>query len=118
MCRLSIGIDLERFEHFKDAEFRSLDIISAVEIHATFAVQDKARDFDWITVCLKFFGVSDAKLLESNKIAYIDMSDGVTIFKSDGSIAFGIGECYNILGIKNASCYIIAADMKSVEGTF
>ena len=56
MCWLSIGIDLERFEHFKDAEFRSVAVISATQIKLIFAVQDKARAYDWITMSLIFMG--------------------------------------------------------------
>jgi len=115
---LSIGIDLERFEHFKDAEFRSLEIISPTEVQATFAVQDKARDFDWITITLKFSGVSDAQLVDGNKIAYIDMSEGISIIKDDNTIAFGIGECYNSSSIKTSSCFIIANELESIEGSF
>ncbi len=118
MCWLSIGIDLERFDNFKDAEFRSLEIISPIEIEATFAVQDRARDFDWITVSLKFIGVSDAQLVDGNKIAYIDMSEGISIIKDDNHIAFGIGECYNSSSIKTSSCFIIASELQSLEGSF
>ena len=115
---MSIGIDLSRFNNFKDAEFRSLEVISPLEIHATFAVQDNARAFDWITVTLEFTGVTDAQLVDGNKIAYVDMSDGISILENDGIIAFGIGECYNISSIQNASCFIIANSLKSSEGAF
>ncbi len=108
----------ERFSSFKDAEFRSVNIISPLQIQATFAVQDSARAYDWITVTLEFSGVSDARLLESSKLSLIDMSDGANILKDDGLFAFGIGECYNISTIKSASCYIIANTLKYQEGSF
>ena len=115
---MSIGIELTRFDSFKDAEFRSLEILSPLEIEATFAVQDSARAFDWITITLQFSGVSDARLIDGNKIAYIDMSEGISIIKEDNFIAFGIGECYNSSTIKNSSCYIIAKSLKYFEGSF
>ena len=115
---MSVEIDLKRFENFKDAEFRSLEIISPLEIKALFAVQDSARAFDWITISLEFSGVSDARLVDGNKIAYIDMSEGLSILKESNTIAFGIGECYNVATIKNSSCYIIANDLKYFEGSF
>ena len=118
MCWLSIGVDLARFESFKDAEFRSLEVISPLEMKATFAVQDSARDFDWITLTFEFSGVSDARLLESKKLPYVDMSDGISIIKEDDFIAFGIGECYNSSTIRNATCFIIANSLKTFEGTF
>ena len=115
---MSVGIDLARFDNFKGAEFRSLDIISPLEINATFAVQDIAREYDWITITLKFNGVSDARLVDGKKISYIDLTDGISIIKNDKFIAFGIGECYNVDTIKNSSCYIIANSFKYEEGNF
>ena len=115
---MSVGIDLARFDHFKDAEFRSLEVLTPLEINATFAVQDGARAYDWITITLKFSGVSDARLVDGNKISFLDLSDGISILKDADSIAFGIGECYNIASIKNSSCYIIASSMKYEEGNF
>ena len=115
---MSIGIDLERFNHFKDSEWRLLELLSPTEIRAVFAVQDAARAFDWITVAFTFRGVSDARLLDGNKISHVDMSDGINIIKDGTSFAFGIGECYNIDTIKNSSCYIISNDIKYEEGLF
>jgi hypothetical protein len=115
---LSIEIDLERFEHFKDAEWRLLEAVSPTEIKVVFAVQDKARAFDWITIIFTFTGVVDAKLLDGNRISHVDMGDGINIIKDENLFAFGIGECYNVNTIKNSSCYIIASDMKYEEGQF
>ncbi|MDF1883379.1 hypothetical protein JHD49_05435 [Sulfurimonas sp. SAG-AH-194-C21] len=109
---------IERFSSFKDAEFRSLNIISPLQIQTTFAVQDSARAFDWITITLEFNGVSDARLLESSRLYLVDMSEGANILKEDTLFAFGIGECYNISTIKSSSCYIIANTLKYEEGLF
>ena len=109
---------LERFNHFKDAEFRSMDIISPLQIKLTFALQDAARAFDWITITLEFNGVNDARLLEPNRLAFVDMSDGANIVKDGNLFAFGIGERYNISNIKNSICYLIANDLKYEEGLF
>ena len=108
----------ERFSSFKDAEFRSLEIISPLQIRTTFAVQDSARAYDWITITLEFNGVSDARLLESTKLSFVDMSDGANLIKDETLFAFGIGECYNISTLKSASCYIIATSLKYEEGLF
>jgi len=115
---LSVDIDLARFDNFKGAEFRSLEILSPLEINATFAVQDAARAHDWITLTLKFIGVNDARLVDGRKISFIDLEDGISILKDDKLIAFGLGECYNIGTIKNSSCYIIANSFKYEEGIF
>ncbi|MDF1876362.1 hypothetical protein JHD47_00845 [Sulfurimonas sp. SAG-AH-194-L11] len=108
----------KRFSSFKDAEFRSLNIISPLQIQATFAVQDSARAYDWITITLEFNGVNDAKFLENSHLHLIDMSDGANLLKDENLFAFGIGECYNISTIKSASCYIVANTLKYEEGLF
>ena len=118
MCWLSIDLDLKRFDNFKDAEFRSLEIISPLNIKLTFAVQDSARAHDWITLTLNFNSISDARLLENNQLSMVDMSDGVTLLKDNSSFAFGLGECYNIATIKTAPLYILASSLKYEEGSF
>ncbi len=113
-----MSIDLARFDNFKDAELRSLEVLSPTDIKMTVAVQDSARAFDWITLELDFIGVSDARLLDQNKLQFIDMSEGVSLLHVDGIFAFGIGACYNIQAIKNSTLYIISKDLKYKEGQF
>jgi hypothetical protein len=115
---LSIELDLKRFENFRDSEFKNIEIKSPTEISLSFALQDSAREFDWIVLELVFSGVSDARLIDTDKLAFIDMSDGITILKDDQSIAFGISECYNIKSIKTSVCYIIASSLKYYEKKF
>jgi len=113
-----VSIELERFLNFKDAEFSSLEIINPTEIHVSFRVQDKARDFDWISLSLKFFGVKNARLIENSKLSFLDMSDGVSIITEDGILAFALGEYNTLKTIQNAPLFIIASDMKYTEGEF
>ena len=114
---MSIGIDLERFEHFKDAEFRSVTIISASQIQLIFAVQDKARAYDWISMEFDFYGVKDAKLMEDKKLAFIDMSEGISILKKE-LFSFAIGEYNNLQNMKNSIFYIQAENIKYTQGSF
>ena len=111
-------IDLERFGNFKDAEFRFIEITSPTQIKLTLAVQDAARDFDWITLELDFINVTDARLLEENRLQFIDMSDGTSLLHKNKEFAFGIGACYNIQAIKNSTLYIISKELKYKEGQF
>lgn len=115
---MSIGIDLDRFCSFRDAEFRSLEIVSPLQVKLLFATQDSARDFDWITIELEFTGVSDARLLQQHQLSLVDLNYGITILKEENIFAFAIGECYNLAAIKNSSCYIIASSFKYKEGLF
>jgi hypothetical protein len=109
---------LERFDNFKDAEFRTLEIISASQIKLTLATQDKARAFDWISLELLFSGVVDAKLPQNNKLHLIDLSDGISIINENNMFAFAIGACYNISTVKNSIFYIVADSLKYKEGSF
>ena len=109
---------LKRFDNFKDAEFRSLEIISPLLITLTLAVQDASRAFDWITITLEFSGISDAKLLEEQQLSFIDMSEGISLISIENKFAFATSECYNISCIKNSSLYLIADSLKYQEGQF
>jgi len=109
---------LKRFNNFRDAEIRSVKILSATNIELTFALQDSARAFDWITLTLSFYGVSDARIVDDKKLAFVDMSEGITLIFKDNLFAFGAGECYNISTLKNSALYLIAENIKYQEGQF
>ncbi len=109
---------LKRFNNFIDAELRHVEIVSPTTISITIATQDSARAFDWITIKLEFSGVSDAKLLDTNKLSFVDMSDGTTLLYEDTVFAFGISKCSNLSGIKTSTCFIIGSDLKYQEGSF
>jgi len=109
---------LERFDNFKDAELRSFEIISPIEMKLIIAAQDSARAFDWITIELSFYTVTDANLLKDDRLHLIDMNDGISIIENDNQFAFAIGECYNISTIKNSILYVICKNLKYKEGSF
>ena len=109
---------LERFDNFKGSEIHSLNIISPQEIELTLTAQDKARSYDWVSVTFSFSGVTDARLLDEKKIGFVDFDDGITLLNENNTIGFGVGKYHNILGIKNASLYIIADRFKYNEGSF
>ena len=109
---------LERFNNFKDAEFRSITVNSATSMNLVFATQDAARAFDWLTIELEFSGVSDAKLLDQNKLAHVDMQDGITLLSSQNEIYFAIGDYKNPSSVEDSISYIIASSIKYNEGPF
>ena len=109
---------LERFDNFIDAEFRSVEVVDPFEMKVVLAAQDKARDFDWVSVSLLFSEVQAAHLVEENQLTFLDMSDGVSILYEDGTFAFGNTKCYNISALQSASLYIIAKTLKYEEGAF
>jgi len=108
---------LKRFNNFIDAEFRALEVVNPTTFKITFALQDGAKEFDWITLSLEFSGVSDAKLLDENKMSFVDMSDGVTFLFEDNSFIFAPQQ-HSKSSIINASYYIICNNLKYMEGQF
>ena len=109
---------MERFDNFRNGEFRSIEIISPTTITITLAGQDSTREFDWISMKFEFNSVSDAKLLENGKLSFVDMSDGVSIINADSLFAFGLGKCYNIPNVKSSACHIVSSSLKYEEGLF
>ena len=107
---------LQRFDNFKDGEFRSIEITTPLNIIVTLAGQDKSRDFDWISMKLEFNGTDDARLLDKSKLSLLDMSDGINITTIDNKYIFGLGS--SIKGLKNSSCFISAKDIRYEEGLF
>jgi hypothetical protein len=109
---------LERFDDFKESEIKELKIVSSTEIVLLLTAQDRARAFDWVTVELNFSGVSDAKLIDESKLAYLDTSDGLTLLKEGDSFAFALGHYRTIISLKDAQLYIVSNSIKYSEGTF
>jgi len=113
-----LGSFLQRFENFQDAELRNIEVISPTTLKVTMAAQDSAREFDWVSIELEFNNVEDAKLLESSKLSFVDMSEGITLIHENNKFAFGITNGYNIANIQDAQCYIVSENVKYQESNF
>ncbi len=109
---------LQRFDNFRGGEIRSINVISPTKILMTLAGQDSARDFDWVSIKIEFNSVNDARVIESSKLKFIDMNNGINIINNDNLFAFGINECYNVSSAKNSICFVVCTDLKFQEGAF
>ena len=109
---------LKRFDNFIDGEFRSIKIISPTVMLVTLAGQDSARSFDWISMKLEFNGISNARVIEDNKLSLLDMNDGISLISQNNTLAFGIGNCNSISSIKSSTCYIECLNIKYKENLF
>ena len=98
-----------RFDKFIDAEIRSINVISATSIKVTMACQDRSRGFDWLCITLEFSNVSDASLVDTSKLPFIDMSEGIEIRYEDSKFIFTI---------KNATIFIASSSIKYEESPF
>lgn len=118
LLKKDLSLFLKRFDGFKDAELRLFEIVSPTIVKITLAVQDSAREFDWITIKLELSEIIDARLLENSKLPHVDMSDGITIIFTQSQVAFGIGNYDNFSNITNSACYIKAASIKYQEDSY
>ena len=114
----NIDTFLQRFNNFKDAEFRSIDVSSATTMNVVFATQDEARGFDWITITLEFNEINDAKLLNDSKLSLVDMEDGISLITEDKTVGFALGKYNSITSLKDSVCYIVSSSVKYSEGSF
>jgi hypothetical protein len=108
---------LKRFDGFVNSELRSMQIISSSAVKITLAVQDAARDFDWVTISLEFNGISDAKLPQNSNLNFIDMSEGITLTTLENEFVFAIGE-YNASNISDSICYIKSSSIKYLQSAY
>ena len=109
---------LQRFDNFKDGEFRHIEVISPYVTRVTLAGQDSAREFNWITVTFEFIVVNGARLIDNSKLEYVDMSEGINIIFREDIYVFGLGNCYNIASAERSQIYILCTSLKYEEGSF
>lgn len=107
---------MERIDHAKDGEIRSITPLSPTSIEIRFSVQDIARGYDWIDVAFRIEGVRDAKLASDNILKSLDMSEGITV-------EIGANECALALGsysgrAHEAPLYIIGTSLGYEELPF
>jgi hypothetical protein len=107
-----------RFNHLIDSELRRVDILSPTTMNIVLSVQDENRAFDWINLKLEISGVSDARLIDENKISFVDMSDGISILYEDNNVIISVGKYSSFESANNAPLYIKGDTLKYQENTF
>lgn len=101
---------LYRFDNFIDSNIKDISVIDSTTIEVSLEAQDRALGFDWVELTLSFSGVSDARLVDNTKLAFLDMDEGVTL-RADTNFEFAIGDYQDI---KSASCFIVATSLKVI----
>ena len=107
-----------RFNSFIESELRRVDIVSPTTMLIVFSVQDENRAFDWINLELEVSGVSDARLVDEDKISFIDMSDGISILYKDSNVIVSVGKYSSFESANNAPLFIKGGTLKYQENTF
>jgi hypothetical protein len=105
---------LEKYDHFKDASFRSVRVPVEGEIIVTLVLQDDdGEDLNDVVFTLK--GVQNSVVLENSILAYLDMMQGISIVYERERYGFGLGRWQNMLGVTSAPLYIVATEITFEE---
>ncbi len=109
---------LERIDNAIDGELHSVTMNSPINFTIEFSVQDANRGNDWINIAFEIDGVSDARLIEDNKLPFVDMSEGVSIVFEGSVCGLAIGKYSSINALEDATLYLLGSSIKYEERPF
>ena len=109
---------LSRFERFVDSEIKSITVLSPTILRILLGVQDSALGFDWIDLSFELSNVSEANLIDNSKLAYLDMTEGMSIVFEDNKFVFCYGDYSSIRGAKDSALFVICDSIKYEELPF
>ncbi len=109
---------LTRIDNAVDSEIYTVTMNSPLNFTLELSVQDKNRGYDWINMAFEIDGVSDARLIEDEKLSLVDMSEGITVVFEDGVCAIAVGDYSSIASVKSAALYLIGSTIKYEERPF
>ncbi len=109
---------MERIEDVKGGELRSIVMKDPTTFTLTFSVQDKNRGFDWLNIAFEISGIYDARLIDDKKLAFVDMSDGVSIVFEDSECGFLFGDYRSLDSAADSMMYILGDSIKYEELPF
>jgi hypothetical protein len=105
---------LEKYNHFKDAQIRSVQSLSDTSKVVTLVVQDEDGE-DLHTISIEFKDIKESRILQNSVLAFLDMMSGISIIKEHGLYGFAVGSGSAMLHVHNAPMYIIASDITIEE---
>ena len=105
---------LEKYNHFKFEQLRSIEQLPDSSKIVTLVVQDDDGE-DVNTITIEFKNINDSKILKNSVLSFLDMGSGITLIKENGLYGFAIGSGTAMLHVHSAPLYIIASDIKIEE---
>jgi len=102
---------LEKYNHFKDAQLRSIQQLPDSSKILTIVIQDDDGE-DLNSVKIEFNNITDSKILDNSVLSYMDMGFGISLIKEHDLYGFALGQGTAMLHVRNAPLYIIASDIK------
>ena len=105
---------LEKYNHFKDAQIRSVKQLSEDSKLLTLVNQDDEGE-DLNSIEIEFKNINDSRILDGSVLPMLDMMSGVTIIKEHDLYGFAVGKGTAMLHVHNAPLYIVASEMTIQE---
>ncbi len=105
---------LEKYNHFKDAQIRSIQPLSDSSKVVTIVVQDDDGE-DLNTISIEFKDIKESRILQNSVLPFMDMGSGISLIKEHDLYGFAVGSGSAMLHVHNAPLYIIASDIKIEE---
>jgi len=105
---------LEKYNHFKDAQIRSVQSLSDTSKVVTLVVQDDDGE-DLHTINITFKKIKESRILQNSVLSFLDMMSGISIIEEHGLYGFAVGRGSAMLHVHNAPMYIIASDIDIEE---
>ncbi len=109
---------LDRIEYAFNGEVRSIVIDHPAVMSLTLSVQDRGREFDWIDIRFEVSGITDARLMNEDKLAYIDMDDGISIVFEKGQAGIAVGKYTTLTNLTDSPLYLLGTGIKFEELNF
>ena len=105
---------LEKFNHFRYAEIRSIQTAEDGSVIITVAVQDDdGEDTDKFRIVCT--GIKEKRLLVNSVLPFLDMMSGISIIAERNMYAFAIGSCDTMLPMLNAPLFVTCTDIAMEE---
>lgn len=105
---------LEKYNHFKDAQIRSVQSLPDTSKVVTLVVQDDEGE-DLHTINITFKNIKESRILQNSVLSFLDMMSGISIIEEHGLYGFAVGRGSAMLHVHNAPMYIIASDIEIEE---
>jgi len=105
---------LQKYNNFKYEQLRFIEQLSDSKTVTLVIQDDEGEDVD--TVKLEFKNITASKILVNDVLSFLDMSSGITLIKENSLYGFAIGSGTSMLHVHSAPLFIVASDIKILEG--
>ncbi len=102
---------LEKYNHFKYEQIRSVKWTTETSILLTLVIQDDDGE-DLESINIEFSDIKESRLLDNSVLPLMDMTSGITIIEEHGLFGFALGSGSAMLHVHNAPLYIVSSNIQ------